>query len=221
MSTHIQPYLASVNSSLIHSSGEFSLSLSLSHTHTHSLTHLLTHTHTIYIYIYIYCQRAPSERLVKRLDEHYTRMLRAVLNKSWKQHPTKQQLYVHLLPIPQTIQVGRVVHAVQCLKSKTELVSVFLLWVPPHRFTSAGRPAKTYIHQLCTDTGYCLKDSLRAMINRYESRECSGNPCCRNAYLPFPFILGISIIIINKSLYIYDYLINLFESVVERNHLRG
>ena len=28
-------------------------------------------------------------------------MLHAVLNKSWKQHPTKQQLYSHLPPISQ------------------------------------------------------------------------------------------------------------------------
>ena len=34
----------------------------------------------------------------------YTRMLRNVLNKSWKQHPTNQQLYNHLLPMSQTIQ---------------------------------------------------------------------------------------------------------------------
>ena len=31
-------------------------------------------------------------------------MLQTVLNKSSKQHPTKQQLYDHLLPITKTIQ---------------------------------------------------------------------------------------------------------------------
>ena len=34
----------------------------------------------------------------KRLDGNYIRMLCAILNKSWKQHPTKQQLYSHLSP---------------------------------------------------------------------------------------------------------------------------
>ena len=29
----------------------------------------------------------------KKFDDNYTRMLRAVLNKPWRQHPTKQQLY--------------------------------------------------------------------------------------------------------------------------------
>ena len=40
----------------------------------------------------------------KKLDGNYTWMLHAVLNKSWKQHPTKQQLYNHLPPISKTIE---------------------------------------------------------------------------------------------------------------------
>ena len=32
----------------------------------------------------------------KKLDGNYTRMLRTILNKSWRQHPTKQQLYNYL-----------------------------------------------------------------------------------------------------------------------------
>ena len=35
----------------------------------------------------------------KKLDSNYIRMLRAILNESWRQHPTKQQLYGHLPPI--------------------------------------------------------------------------------------------------------------------------
>ena len=34
--------------------------------------------------------------LTKRLDGNYTRMLRAILNKSWRQHPTRHQLYGRL-----------------------------------------------------------------------------------------------------------------------------
>ena len=32
-------------------------------------------------------------RLEKKLDGNYTRMLRAILNKSWQQHHTRHQLY--------------------------------------------------------------------------------------------------------------------------------
>ena len=32
-------------------------------------------------------------------------MLRAILNKSWQQHPTRHQLYNHLPPITETIKL--------------------------------------------------------------------------------------------------------------------
>ena len=34
-----------------------------------------------------------TKPIKKKLDGNYTRMLHAVLNKSWKQHPTKQQQF--------------------------------------------------------------------------------------------------------------------------------
>ena len=52
-----------------------------------------------------------TKRLEKKLDGNYTRMLRAILNKSRRQHPTRHQLYGHLPPITKTIQVRRTRHA--------------------------------------------------------------------------------------------------------------
>ena len=54
------------------------------------------------------------KRLEKKLDANHTRMLRAILNKSWRQHPTKHQLYGHLALITKTIQVRRTRHAGHC-----------------------------------------------------------------------------------------------------------
>ena len=45
-----------------------------------------------------------TKRLEKKLDSNYTRMLRAILNKSWRQHPTRQPPNGHLPPITKTIQ---------------------------------------------------------------------------------------------------------------------
>ena len=39
-----------------------------------------------------------TKRLEKKPDGNYTSMLRAILNESWRQHPTKYQLYGHLPP---------------------------------------------------------------------------------------------------------------------------
>ena len=73
-----------------------------------------------------------TKRLEKKLDGNYTRMLRAILNKSWRQRPTRHQLYGHLPPITKTIQVRRTRHAGHCWRSRDELISDVLLWTPTH-----------------------------------------------------------------------------------------
>ena len=93
-------------------------------------------------------------------------MLRAILNKSWRQHPTRHQLYGHLPPITKTIQVRRTRHAGHCWRSRDELISDVLLWTPTHGRAKARRPARTYIQQLCEGTGCCLEDLTRAMNDR-------------------------------------------------------
>ena len=69
-----------------------------------------------------------TKRLEKKLDGNYTRMLRAILNKSWRQHPTRHQLYGHLSPITKTIQVRRTRHAGHCWRSRDELIRDVLFW---------------------------------------------------------------------------------------------
>ena len=98
-------------------------------------------------------------------------MLRAILNKSWRQHPTRHQLYGHLPPITKTIQVRRTRHAGHCWRSRDELIRDVLLWTPTHGRAKAGRPARTYIQQLCEDTGCCPEDLPRAINDREEWRE--------------------------------------------------
>ena len=98
-------------------------------------------------------------------------MLRAILNKSWRQHPTRHQLYGHLPPIMKTIQVRRTRHAGHCWRSKDELISYVLLWTPAYGQAKAGRPARTYIKQLCEDTGCSPEDLPEAMNDREKWRE--------------------------------------------------
>ena len=63
----------------------------------------------------------------KKLDSNYTRMLQAILNKSWRQHPIKQQLFGHLPPIMKTIKIRRTKYAGHCWRSRDELISDVLL----------------------------------------------------------------------------------------------
>ena len=109
-----------------------------------------------------------TKRLEKKLNGNYTRML---LNKSWRQHPTKPQLYGHLHPITKTIQVRRIRHAGHCWRIRDELISDVLLWTPTYGRGKAGRPARTYIQQLCEDTGCSPEDQPEAMNDREKWRE--------------------------------------------------
>ena len=111
-----------------------------------------------------------SKRMEKKLEGNYTRMLRAILNKSRRHYPTKQQLYGHLPLITKTIKVRRARHAGHCWRSRDEQSDV-LLWTPSHSRAKAKRPARTYIHQLCEDTGCSPEDLLEAMNDSEKWRE--------------------------------------------------
>ena len=95
-----------------------------------------------------------TKHLEKKLDGNYTRMLRAILKKSWRQH---------LPPITKSIQGRRTRHTGHCWRSRDELISNVLLWTPTYGQAKAGRPARTYIQQLCEDTGYSPEDLPEAM----------------------------------------------------------
>ena len=112
-----------------------------------------------------------TKRMEKKLDVNYTRMLRAILNKSWRQHPIKQQLNSHLPPITKTIKIRWTRHAGHCWRSRNELISDVLLWTPSHGRAKAGRPARTYIQQVCADTGCSPEDLPKAMNDTEVWRE--------------------------------------------------
>ena len=112
-----------------------------------------------------------TKRLEKKLDGNYTRRLRAILNKSWRQNSTRHQLYGHLPLITKTIQVRRTRHAGHCWRIWDELISDVLPWTPTYGQAKAGRPARTYIQQLCEDTECSAEDQPEAMNDREKWRE--------------------------------------------------
>ena len=114
-----------------------------------------------------------TKQMEKKLDSNYTRMLRAILNKFWRQHPTKHHLYGHLPPITKTIKAKRTRHPGHCWRRRDELIIDVLLWTPTHSQARAGRPARTFIKQLCEDTG-CRPEDLSKAMN--VAREVQGYP---------------------------------------------
>ena len=112
-------------------------------------------------------------------DNHYTTgtkyiyiyIMRAILNRSWRQHPTKQQLYGYLSLITKTIEIRRTRQTGHSWRSRDELISDVLPWTSSHGRAKAGWPAQTYIQQLCEDTECSPEDLPEAMNNRERCRE--------------------------------------------------
>ena len=124
----------------------------------------------VLILLYGYTTWTLTKQMEKKLDGNYTRMLLAILNKSWRQHSTRDQLYGHLPPITKTIQVRRTRYAGHCWRSRDEFISDVLPWTPTYGQAKAGRPARTYIQQLYEDTGCSPEDQPEAMNNREKWR---------------------------------------------------
>ena len=112
-----------------------------------------------------------NERMEKKFEGNYTRMLRAILNKSWRQHSTKQQLYGHLPLITKTVKIRWTRHLGHYWRSRDELINDVILWTPSHGLAKAERLAQTYILQLCVDMRCSPEDLPEAMDHKERWRE--------------------------------------------------
>ena len=96
---------------------------------------------------------------------------RAILNKSWRQHPTRHQLYGHLPPITKTIQVKRTRHAGHCWRSRDQLISDVLLWTPTYGRAKQDDQHEHTFSNYMRDTGCSSEDLPEAMNDREKWRE--------------------------------------------------
>ena len=112
-----------------------------------------------------------TKRPVEKLDSNYTRILRAILNSSRRQNSTRQQMYDLLPPITKIIQIRRTRLAGHCWRNRDELISDVLQWTPSHGRAKVLQPARTYIHQLCEDTGCSSEDLPEAMNDKERWQE--------------------------------------------------
>ena len=112
-----------------------------------------------------------TSSMSKRLDGTYTRMLRAVLDVSWKEHKTNKDLYGNLKRITETLRYRRLKFIGHMWRRKSELVSKVLLWEPKQGKRKKGRPAMTYIDQLREDTGLTTEELAVIMEDREQWRK--------------------------------------------------
>ena len=108
------------------------------------------------------CRYCYMDALLGRWLNGWRKSLTATTQECCEQHHRKWQLYCHLPPITKTIKVRRTRHAGHCWRSRDELIGD-VLNSPSGCRAKVGRPAQTYIQQLCEDTGYSPEDLSEAM----------------------------------------------------------
>ena len=100
----------------------------------------------------------------KALDGVYTRMLRAALDVSWKDHIRNIDLYGHLPRLSDTIRQRRMRLAGHCVRHPELTASELILWEPTHGKKSRGRPHATFIDTLKRDTGLSSANEIRTLM---------------------------------------------------------
>ena len=96
------------------------------------------------ILLYGSTTRTLTKHTEKKPDGNYIKLW-PILNKSRKQHPTKQQLYGYLVLISKTIQIRWTRHMGHCRRSKDKLIYDILLWTPSRAHAGVDQLTKTYI----------------------------------------------------------------------------
>ena len=84
---------------------------------------------------------------------------------------TESCLYIYIYIYIYKNIVRRTRHEGHCWRSRDELISDVLLWTPTSGRAKAGRPAQTYIQQLCEDTECSPEDLPEVMNDREEWQE--------------------------------------------------
>jgi hypothetical protein len=105
-----------------------------------------------------------TKALTKQIDGCYTRMLRMVLNVSWRDRIRNEQLYGNLPKVSTKIRQRRMSLAGHCLRHEEEIASKLVLWRPEGR-ANRGRRRLTYIDNLLQDTGQDDIKDLQALMN--------------------------------------------------------
>ena len=106
------------------------------------------------------------QALEKRINGNYTRMLRAILNRSCKDYPNNKDIYGNIPDICTSIRQQIFRFSGHCWRSKLELASDVIIWQPTHGKIKRGRPRRTYVEQLVDDTHYDVNEIKKSMEDR-------------------------------------------------------
>ena len=110
---------------------------------------------------------AAGEETKRKLHKNVESSIKQVLATTPHETPTIRTLALHHENYTSQTNQTRG----HCWRSKDELISDVLLWTPTYGCAKVGQPARTYIQQLCEDTGCNPEDLPEAMNDREKWRE--------------------------------------------------
>ena len=115
------------------------------------------------------CTTWTLTKRLKKLDSNYTRMLRAILNKSWRQHPQGTNYTATCLPSRKLSKLDEPDTQDTAGEARTNS-SVMYSYGPPH-MAKQKQDDQLDIQQLCEDTRCSPEDLPEAMNDREKWRE--------------------------------------------------
>ena len=107
-----------------------------------------------------------TKLMEKKVDGNYTRTLRVILNKSWRQHQQSSSYMATYHPSRKLSKLDE-----PDTRDTAGEVGTSSWVMYSCRRAKAGHPARTYIQQVCADTGCSPEDLPKAKDDREVWRE--------------------------------------------------
>ena len=107
-----------------------------------------------------------TKNMEARIDGCYTKLLRRVLNISWRDHITNKEVYDKLPHISKIIRQRRLRFAGHCIRSVDQPISRLIFWSPTGGSVRRGRRNLTYSDTLCKDIGLDKLEITQLMRDR-------------------------------------------------------
>ena len=104
----------------------------------------------------------------KSLDGCYTRMLRAALNISWRQHVSNEVLYGQLPRVSDKVAAKRMELAGHCKRHPELPASNLILWETTHGHRQRWRQKMAYVQMLRRDANADNIDELASCMGNRE-----------------------------------------------------
>ena len=99
-----------------------------------------------------------------KIDGLYTKLLRRVLNISWRDHVSNRELYGNLPLLSSTIRQRRLRFAGHCFRAENQLVTNLLFWSPNLGRRGQGAGFKTYPKQIQEDTNLLNENEIKGLM---------------------------------------------------------